>query len=104
MPRKNKRGPKEKDGKKKTKRWSNASPAGILLIDWVNSDRIYDRMPTNVAMRESDLFNEYTPKAFGSALKRARHAKNLARELARKNKAHFGTSASPSTYMQKALL
>ncbi len=97
---KKKRGPKEKDGKRKEKRWSSSSPAGILLIDWVNSDRIYDRMPTNVAMRESVLFKEYSSKAFGAALKRAR----VAKKLAKKNKAHFGTSASPSTYIQKVLL
>jgi len=88
---KKKRGPKDKDGKKKGLRWSNLSPAGVRLTELVNSDIIYDRMPTNVAMRESALFNEYTPKAFGAALKRARDAKIEAQ----KNKAHFGTSASP---------
>jgi len=53
-------------------------------------------MPTSVAMRASELFSEYTPKAFGAALRRAWEAK----KLTKKNKAHFGTSASLSTYTQ----
>ena len=51
-------------------------------------------MPTNVAMRESALFSEYPPKAFSAALMRARAAK----KLTKKNKAHFGTSTTLSTY------
>ena len=53
-------------------------------------------MPSNIAMRESDLFKEYPPKAFSATLGRA----HMAKKLAKKNKAHFGTSASPSTYIQ----
>jgi len=37
-----KRGPKDKDGKKKGPRWSNSSPAGVLLTKLVNNDSIYD--------------------------------------------------------------
>ncbi len=91
---KKKRAPKDKDVKRKGPRWSNSSPAGILLTELVNNDSIYDRMPSNVAMRESDLFKEYPPKAFSAALRRACQAK----KQAKKNKAHFGTSASLSTY------
>jgi len=92
---KQKRGPKDKDRKKKGKRWSSTSPAGILLTEWVNNKTIYDRMPSNVAMRKSSLFEEYPTKAFSSALKRARDAK----KEAKKNKENFGTSAPPSTYI-----
>jgi len=77
---KKKRAPKDKDGKRKGPRWSSSSPAGILLTDWVNNNKIYDQMPTNVAVRESDLFSKYTPKAFGAALRRAREAKKLAKK------------------------
>jgi len=94
MAKKKRAPPKDKDVKRKGPRWSNSSPAGILLTELVNSDKIYDRMPSNVAMRESDLFEEYPPKAFSAALRRARQAK----KQAKKNKAHFGTSASLSTY------
>ena len=93
---KKKRAPKDKDGKRTGPRWSSTSPAGTLLTNLVNDDTIYDRMPTNVAMRESALFSEYPPKAFSAALTRAR----VAKKLAKKNKAHFGTSAAPSTYTQ----
>ncbi len=86
---KKKRAPKDKDGKRKGPRWSSSSPAGTLLADLVNDDTIYDQMPANVAMRESKLFSEYTPKAFSAGLRRAREAK----KQAKKNKAHFGTSA-----------
>jgi len=93
---KKKRAPKDKDRKRKGPRWSSSSLAGTLLTNLVNDNTIYDRMPTNVAMRESELFSEYTPKAFSASLRRAREAK----KLAKKNKAHFGTSAAPSTYTQ----
>ncbi len=97
---KQKRGPKDKDKKKKGPRWSSTSPAGVLLTELVNNDTIYDRMPPNLAMRQSDLFKEYPSKAFSAALKRARDAK----KEAKKNKEHFGTSASPSTYIQVVVL
>jgi len=80
-----KRGPKEKDKKRKGPRWSNSSPAGILLTELVNNDTIYDRMPATVAMRASDLFEEYPPKAFSAALRRAREAKKLLAKKTRHN-------------------